>query len=450
MKKYPVDNRLKGFAEIFRKNGYSLYLVGGAVRDFLLKKENHDYDFTTDAEPMEIKKMFSRTVDTGIKHGTVTVLYKGGSYEVTTFRSEGDYKDGRHPDSVSFIKSLSEDLKRRDFTINALAASLPDGKIIDEHDGISDLKRKRIRAIGNPEERFGEDALRMLRACRFASKLSFSIEDDTFKAIAKMHSNVKAVSAERIKEEVFALILSDDPVRGLEYMRKSLLMADIFPELYETAGFEQKGVHKEDLYHHLLRTLERAKENGHSPYVRIAALFHDIGKLNTRRSGSGREYTFYGHEEESARIYRNIAMRLKTSNEERDKVAHLILNHMFSYTPDWSDAAVRRFINRVGRENIDDLIDLRIDDAEAISGSVNPLMLIALIERINAEYEKESALTLKDLKITGNDLIRENILKPSKQMGEVLNRLLDEVIENPALNDRQTLLRLASELVQGK
>ena len=184
--------------------------------------------------------------------------------------------------------------------------------------------------------------------------------------------------------------------------------------------------------------------------MRIAALFHDIGKLNTRRSGSGREYTFYGHEEESARIYRNIAMRLKTSNEERDKVAHLILNHMFSYTPDWSDAAVRRFINRVGRENIDDLIDLRIDDAEAISGSVNPLMLIALIERINAEYEKESALTLKDLKITGNDLIRENILKPSKQMGEVLNRLLDEVIENPALNDRQTLLRLASELVQGK
>ena len=449
MLRYPVSDKLKDFSSVFTKNGFSIYLVGGAVRDFLLKKENHDYDFATDAEPVEIKRIFRRTIDTGIKHGTVTVLYKGESYEVTSFRTDGSYSDMRHPENVHFVKNLSEDLMRRDFTINALAASLPKGEIIDEHDGIRDLKKKTIRAIGNPYERFQEDALRMLRACRFASKLSFDIEKETFLAMRELKDNVSAVSAERIKEEIFALILSSNPVKGLEYMRLSGLMEIILPELYATYGVEQKGIHQDDVYHHLLKTLYAAERNGHGWKVRLAALFHDIGKVETRRKGSDREYTFFGHDEKSAELYEKIATRLKTSNEEKYEVSHLIRNHMFSYDPSWTDAAVRRFIRRVGKENINDLIDLRIDDAEAISGRINPMLLISLIERINDEYEKESALSLKDLKIKGDDLIREKILSPSPLMGKILNALLDEVIENPSLNEREKLIARARELVQG-
>lgn len=448
MLRYPVNDRLKDFSSVFSHNGFSIYLVGGAVRDFLLKKENHDYDFATDAEPMDMKRMFRHTIDTGIKHGTVTILYKGGSYEVTSFRTEDGYSDKRHPERVKFVKSLSEDLRRRDFTINALACSLPKGEIIDEHDGIRDLKKKVIRAIGDPYERFEEDALRMLRACRFASKLSFDIEEETLDAMRKMGKNVSAVSAERIKEEVFSLILSESPVKGLEYMRISGLMETVLPELYATYGIEQGGIHTDDVYHHLLRTLHRAKENGHSDRVRLAALFHDIGKVDTRRKGKEREYTFFGHDIRSAELYEGIAERLKTSNEEKYAVSHLIRNHMFSYDPSWTDGAVRRFITRVGKENIDELIDLRIDDAEAISGRVNPFILVSLIERINKEYERNSALTLKDLKIKGDDLIREKIINPSPAMGRILNTLLDEVIEDPQLNERESLLKRASELAR--
>lgn len=448
MTRYPVNEKLKEFSSVFTKHGFSIYLVGGAVRDFLLKKENHDYDFATDAEPMEMKRMFRHTIDTGIKHGTVTILYKGESYEVTSFRSESGYSDKRHPEKVEFIRSLSEDLKRRDFTINALACSLPKGEIIDEHDGIKDLKRKVIRAIGNPKERFDEDALRMLRACRFSAKLSFNIEEETVNAIREMSGNVLSVSAERIKEEIFSLILSDDPIKGLEYMRLTGLMKIILPELYATIGVEQGGIHKDDVYHHLLKTLYWAKENGHTANVRIAALFHDIGKVDTRRKGEEREYTFFSHDLRSAELYEKIADRLKTSNDEKFSVSHLIRNHMFSYDPSWTDAAVRRFIKRVGKENINELIDLRIDDAEAISGRINPTMILALLERIEAELEKDSAISLKDLKIKGDDLIREKIINPSPLMGRILNTLLDEVIEDPALNEKGKLLKRASELAR--
>ncbi len=448
MKRYPLSDKLKEFGREFTKNGFSLYLVGGSVRDFLLKKENHDFDFTTDAEPDDVKRIFRRTIDTGIKHGTVTVLFKGDMYEVTTFRTEGEYKDSRHPESVSFVKNLDEDLKRRDFTINALAASIEDGRIIDNHEGLKDLKKKRIRAIGDPKERFKEDALRMMRACRFSAKLSFDIEEETLNAIKDLHENIRAVSAERIKEELFALILSSDPIRGLEYMRITGLMDVLLPELSATYGFCQGGMHKLDLYHHLLASLYYAKENEHNPYVRLSALFHDIGKISTREESDDREYSFYGHEEVGARLYEDIADRLKTSNEEKFRVSHLIRNHMFSYSSSWSDAAVRRFIKRVGKENINDLIDLRVDDAEAISGKVNSQGLLELMDRIKDEYEKENAISLKDLKINGDDLIKEKIIKPSKKMGEILNRLLDEVIEYPERNEREYLLARSRELVQ--
>ena len=444
-----ISREIQELSSVFRDAGYSLYLVGGAVRDWVLGKENNDYDFTTDAEPMEVKKLFRRTIDTGIKHGTVTVIYHGHHYEITTFRTEGDYRDSRHPESVEFVKSLEEDLKRRDFTINAFAASLPDGRIIDCHDGMKDLRRHLIRAIGDPEERFGEDALRMMRAARFSSQLGFGIEEGTAEAMRKRSHDIANVSAERIKEELWKLIDGRDPLRGLEAMRRSGLMDEILPELSATYGFEQGGMHSESLYEHSLLALKWAGEHGYAMRVKLASLLHDIGKVPARKEGDeGREWTFHGHEEISARMADAIFQRLKTSNEEREGVVHLIRNHMFAYTPDWSDSAIRRFIGRVGLEYIDDLFRLRICDMNATVGH-SPEMggLLALTKRINDEIEKENALTISDLKIDGNRL-RELGIKPGPIMGEILKRLLDEVLEAPSLNNAEYLEKRALSLAQ--
>ena len=452
---YPLAMRMqiakdiKELATIFREAGFSLYLVGGAVRDWILGKTNNDYDFTTDAEPEEIKKLFRRTIDTGIKHGTVTVIFHSAHYEITTFRTEGDYLDSRHPESVKFVKSLEEDLKRRDFTINAFAASLPDGKILDYHGGLKDLRKGLIRAIGNPAERFQEDALRMMRGARFASQLDFKIEEETAQAMAALHETIAKVSAERIKEELWKLIGGINPRRGLEALRTSGIMSVILPELAATYGFEQGGMHRETLYEHLMLALECAKEHEYPMHVRLAALFHDIGKTETRADGDGeREWTFYGHDKASAKMTDAIFRRLKTSNEERERVTHLIREHMFSYTPDWSDSAVRRFINRVGEENINSLLQLRVCDISATVGHRAVLdNLFAFADRINAELEKDNALSLKDLKINGKKL-KELGIKPGPQMGTILNTLLDEVIEAPSLNNEEYLEKRALSLAQ--
>ena len=445
-----IDQGIKALASIFRENGFSLYLVGGAVRDFLLKKENNDYDFTTDAEPKDIKAMFHRTIDTGIKHGTVTVLFKGAQYEITTFRAESDYHDSRHPDSVRFIKSLDEDLARRDFTINTFASSLPEGKIIDLHDGMKDLRHHIIRAIGNPDERFHEDALRMMRACRFSSQLDFTIEEKTLEAIKNNSHSIIHVSAERIKEELWRLINGQNPIKGLEAMRVTGLMDEILPELSAAVGFEQGGMHRETLYEHLLLALDSARKHGYPMEVKLASLFHDIGKVPTREKGDGREYTFYRHDTVSAEMTDKIFRRLKTSNEERERTVHLIRNHMFAYTPDWSDSAVRRFINRIGVDEINNLFYLRICDGESTVGhSFSPAMILALSERINAELDKNNALSMKDLRINGKRLTEIGI-KPGPEMGRILQNLLDEVIDDPSRNTEEYLEKEALRISQSQ
>ncbi len=444
--KYSVPHKLRELAEIFEKNGFSLYLVGGAVRDYVLGLDNHDYDFTTDAEPLEVKKMFKKTIDTGIKHGTVTVLFKGGSYEITTFRTEGEYHDGRHPEKVSFVRNLDEDLKRRDFTINALAADLRSGTIIDQHDGLADIKNGVVRAIGIAEERFTEDALRMLRACRFSSKLGFEVEESTKMAISKLKENVKLVSSERIKDELFRLIDSPHPRMGLETMRETGLMDIILPELSALYGLEQGGFHKEDAYEHSILALERARDMKYPIEVKVSALLHDIGKKQTRREGETR-YTFYGHEGVSERMTLGILERLKASNNEKKIILRLIREHMFSYTPEWTDGAVRRFINRVGINSLDRLYMLRDCDNAATTGEKpdNSHLEKELRTRINSELERNSALTLKDLKITGDDLIKLGIEK-GPSIGKILNQLLEMVIDNPELNEKEKLSSIAREL----
>ncbi len=394
--KAPVD--LVRIAEIFTSHGYDLYLVGGAVRDYVLGRENSDYDLTTSALPDEVKAMFKATINTGIKHGTVTVIYNHHHYEITTFRTEGDYSDSRHPDSVTFVRSLDEDLKRRDFTINALAVNILTGEIIDRHGGIEDLKKKTIRAIGEPEERFKEDALRMLRACRFSSKLNFSIEEETLLSIKDLHKNIEKVSVERIKDEIDKLLLSPYPTKGLRYMAQTGLWNTIMPAI--------------ELSESTLSSLERAKKMA----LPLEALYTVL----------------FAYTDEKRRV--NILNTLKASNKEKK----LVLLLSSSSDPDTSirdGETLRRRIKKVGKENVELLIKVR----KAL-GKEDPDYDKAILE----EKEKNPPLSIKDLKINGSDL--SGIVRPGPEMGNILNTLLEDVITNPSLNEREVLLRMAEEL----
>lgn len=397
--KYIAQENLVALARIFNKHSYSLYLVGGAVRDYILKKENSDYDLTTSATPDEVKVMFKRTIDTGIKHGTVTVIFSGEHYEITTFRTEGDYSDSRHPDSVTFVRSLEEDLKRRDFTINALACDIITGEIIDLHGGTDDLEKGIIRAIGIPEDRFDEDALRMFRACRFAAKLDFTIEENTLKAIKSLHGNIRKVSVERIKDEMDKLLLSPCPVRGLEYLENTGLMEEIIPEITLTTSLKE--------------AIRRAKENNLPLTSLYAILFSGMSAQDTEKA----------------------LMHLKASNREKKEIT-LLSSGLGNIPYDNTPVSIRRLIKKYGKENILPLFTLR--RAYGYTEEED----LRYEEKVKEELEKDPALEIKDLDITGKDL--EAIVKPGPEMGRMLNYLLDEVIKNPRLNNRDDLLELAS------
>ena len=397
--KYIAQENLVALARIFNKHSYSLYLVGGAVRDYILKKENSDYDLTTSATPDEVKVMFKRTIDTGIKHGTVTVIFSGEHYEITTFRTEGDYSDSRHPDSVTFVRSLEEDLKRRDFTINALACDIITGEIIDLHGGTDDLEKGIIRAIGIPEDRFDEDALRMFRACRFAAKLDFTIEENTLKAIKSLHGNIRKVSVERIKDEMDKLLLSPCPVRGLEYLENTGLMEEIIPEITLTTSLKE--------------AIRRAKENNLPLTSLYAILFSGMSAQDTEKA----------------------LMHLKASNKEKKEIT-LLSSGLGNIPYDNTPVSIRRLIKKYGKENILPLFTLR--RAYGYTEEED----LRYEEKVKEELKKDPALEIKDLDITGKDL--EAIVKPGPEMGRMLNYLLDEVIKNPRLNNRDDLLELAS------
>lgn len=388
---YSVPQELKEISEIFHKNNFSLYLVGGAVRDFVMNKANHDYDLATDARPEEVKSIFKKTIDTGIKHGTVTILYKKNSYEVTTFRTESDYTDSRHPDSVSFVRSLDEDLKRRDFTINALAVSLPDGLIIDKHNGLEDIEKKTIRAIGEAEERFKEDALRMLRACRFASKLSFTIEENTLLAIKKLNKTIEKVSVERIKEELDKTLTSTHPSLGLSYMKETGLLSQIIPIL--------------TINEDILSSLDR--QNTLS--VQLSILFSSLKSEEVK----------------------DALKRLKSSNKEKEEVLLLLSSFSFPYKEDISDYEIRLILRKVGKENIDSFFALR--DALKVSTDDSSFK-----NRIEEEIRKNTPLFIKDLDITGNDLIKTG--KEGKEIGDALEYLMTIVLKNPEKNRKEILL----------
>lgn len=440
MQTFPVSSSIQRFSSRFKEAGFSLYIVGGAIRDYLLGLENVDYDFTTDAEPNEVKALFGHVIPTGIEHGTVTVIFEKQMFEVTTFRSEGTYLDGRHPSSVTFIRNLEEDLKRRDFTINAFAADCTNGTIIDLNGGFDDLKKKTIRAIGIPKKRFEEDALRIFRACRIASKLDFSIEEETLRAMGSEKENLKKVSSERIREELFKLVGSDHPKVGLTYMHQSSILTTLFPSLAKGDGIEQGGMHKLDILQHNIATCQAAADRAFPLAVRLAALFHDMGKSEVIKEGETKN-TFYAHESVSARQTKAIMQYLKSSKEQIHLVTHLVKEHMFNYQGNWSDSAVRRFITRVGLEDIPLLFQLRIADQIAIHGEPNTTLIDELQERINKILAAKDALNIKDLAIGGNDLMKMGF--QGKSIGTTLSYLLETVLDDPSQNNVEQLLTIA-------
>ena len=452
--KIKIEPVLKEFNSHFEKAGYKAYLVGGAVRDIFLHKKPHDFDVATNATPQDVMKLFRTVIPTGFEHGTVTVHFNGLEIEVTTFRTESGYSDGRHPDRVNYAATIEEDLSRRDFTINAIAADLKNGKVVDPFGGRKDIKRKIIRTVGKPQERFLEDGLRPIRALRFATKLGFSIEKYTYSEIFKdnIKQKIKSISIERFRDEFEKMLLSDKPSVGLKLMEETGVISIFIPELLESRGCVQsdkRGFHDFDVLDHLYYSCDGAVKEKLN--VRLAALFHDIGKPAAKKIIDG-NITFYNHEKISAQITEIILTRLKFPNAVIHDVCHLINEHMFNYTPDWTVPAVRRFIIRVGRDHLEDLFDLRLADMYGMhnlpvvykySAAID--LLVELKDRITKELEKKNALSLKDLAVNGKDLMEAGI-PAGKKLGLILNHLLDCVIEDPEMNTREKLLEVAKKM----
>ncbi len=444
VKRIHVPSIVQSISRVFSEAGYEVYLVGGAVRDRLLRRKEgkQDYDLATNAHPKDVQSLFRRVIPTGIDHGTVTVFYRGVSFEVTTFRSDGTYLDHRRPDDVQFSNSIHEDLKRRDFTMNALALHGVTGQLVDDHGGRDDIKGRVIRAIGDPIHRFEEDALRMLRACRFASQLGFTLEEATLEGITRCAGLIAFVSPERIKDELDGLLSSAIPSTGLELMRTTGLMEQILPELLAGVDVEQKGNHRFDVYRHCLLSCDGAPRE--HLLLRWAALLHDIGKPESMGSDELGITTFHRHEQISSAQAEKLMRRFCFSNRDREYILHLIRNHMYHYTPEWSDAAVRRFIAQVGYDALEDLFILRRADQYGTFGShTKHDSNRELRQRIDTIRGQQDALTIKDLAVNGKDLMEELHLKPGRVIGVLLEQLLESVLDDPAMNNRAQLLEVA-------
>lgn len=435
MDKIVIPKAAQHIIEVLQNNGYEAYVVGGCVRDTLLGRLPKDWDITTSALPQQVKALFSRTIDTGIQHGTVTIMIDKEGYEVTTYRIDGDYEDGRHPKEVTFTPSLLEDLKRRDFTINAMAYNDKDG-LVDLFGGRQDLKDKRICCVGNPVERFNEDALRMMRAVRFAAQLGFTIEENTFLAIKQLVQNLKKISAERIQVELSKTLISDHP-EFFKQMYESGITKVVLPEFDACVGVPQNSrYHCYDVSEHILKVVELVPP---VLYLRLAALFHDIGKPVVRTTDELGFDHFKNHANESCKLAKGILKRLKYDNDTSKKVLHLIKWHdCFLET---KKSALRKMISKVGLDIFPDLLILMQADAMSkhpthIEESLQNLDKVEIAyEQIVADHE---CLTLHDLAINGNDLKRLGV-KQGKQIGLLLNELLTEVLENPENNTKEIL-----------
>jgi poly(A) polymerase/tRNA nucleotidyltransferase (CCA-adding enzyme) len=435
---------IRQISDTLEKNGFEAYLVGGCVRDLLLGRTPKDWDFTTSAHPDQIQALFPDSFcnndygTVGIKCETEDISLQ--VVEVTPYRSESGYSDSRRPDKVIFGVTLNEDLARRDFTVNAIAFSITKGDLVDLFDGISDLRAKRLKAVGNADLRFSEDALRMMRAVRLAAELEFAIENETMSAILKNSTKLGNIAIERISAEFIRLIDSKTPMPGIILLEKLNLLPYLIPELMDCIGCEQGGIHAYDVYEHLLRTMQAAADKGFSTQMRLAALLHDIGKPPTRRTGGkNKHYTFFGHEVVGARMTKKILDRLKYPREESNIIENLVRWHMFFSDPDEITlAAVRRTIVRIGEDQIENLLNLRVCDR---IGTGRPKEQPFRFRKYKAMVDEalRDPISVKMLKINGNRIMEITGEKPGKKLGYVLHSLLEEVLINPSLNTEEYL-----------
>jgi tRNA nucleotidyltransferase (CCA-adding enzyme) len=450
MMKISVPKEVRCIGDALVKGGYEAYLVGGCVRDLVLKREPKDWDVTTSARPEEIQKIFPESVyenefgtvgvKTGSEEGELKVV------EVTTFRIEGKYTDKRHPDQVDFARTIEEDLNRRDFTVNALAFDLgKKGEIVDFFDGIGDLKKKLVRAVGDPHRRFEEDALRLVRAVRFATELGFEIEKETADAIRDKAGLLEVIAKERIRDEFTKIIMASRAADGVVMLEDLGLLKFIMPELREGIGCGQNKHHIYTVFDHLLRSLNYAAEKNYSFVVRLAALLHDVGKPKTK-AGDGINSTFYNHEAVGARMTLKILDRLRFSKEVVEKVTHLVRFHFFYYNVgEVTEAGVRRFLRRVGPENVGDLIKVR--EADRI-GSGTPKAvpyklrhLLFMIDKV-----KKDPIHPKMLKLNGEDVMKILKIEPGRKIGQILAILLEEVLDDKGKNEKKYLTKRTIEL----
>lgn len=439
-----IPEKAKYIIDTLENAGYEAYVVGGCVRDSILGRVPQDWDITTSALPLQVKELFRRTIDTGLQHGTVTIMQGEEGFEVTTYRIDGEYEDGRHPKDVTFTPNLEEDLLRRDFTINAMAYNDRRG-LVDLYDGIGDIERKTIRCVGDPMARFGEDALRMLRAVRFSAQLGYTIEPATRDAITKLAGTLEKISAERIRTELVKLLVSDNPYE-LKEAYETGMTAVFLPEFDRAMQTAQN--HKHHCYsvgEHILHSIEEIEAE---PVLRIAMLLHDIGKPDSLTVDEAGITHFHGHPVLGESLAKDILRRLKFDNDTIDKVCRLVRFHDYGNGIEPDERMTRRAVNKLG----DDIFPmfLQVSRADTMAQSMyNREKKLANIAEWSRMYDKIKAenqcVSLKTLKINGRDLIGMGV-KPGPQLGQILNALLEEVLDEPTRNDEEWLKNRAQEI----
>lgn len=432
--------------------GFEAYLVGGCVRDLMLNRKPKDWDITTNAKPEEIQKLFPKTVYEN-KFGTVAVINENVSdetlkvVEITPYRLEEKYSDKRHPDKVRFTNNIEDDLKRRDFTVNAMALNPVSRETVDIFNGKDDLEKKIIRAVGDPEERFSEDALRILRAIRFAVELGFTIDKKTEKAIREHAQSLKMIAKERIREEFIKMVMAERPSRGMEMMRELNVLKYVIPELEDGCGIEQNKAHKFTVWEHNIRSLDHAAGRNWPLEIRLAALLHDVGKPASRRwSKEKGDWTFYGHDVIGGRMAAKILARLKFPKKTIELVSKLVRYHLFfSETETITLSAVRRTVRNVGPENVWELMKVRFCDRIGMGRPKETPYRLRKYESMIDEAMR-SPVSVKMLKINGQKVMEITGEKPGPKIGNILNILLEETFENPDLNNPAYLEKRAKEL----
>lgn len=462
-----IPNEIINIAEKFQNppagGSFQTHLVGGCVRDLLINCEPKDWDIATDAKPEEIQRIFSDSVYEN-NFGTVAIKTDSKNpklkiVEITTFRLEGKYTDKRHPDEIKFAKTIEEDLARRDFTINAMALAISEKSqtanskfqinskskiqnlkhiLIDPFDGQEDLKNKIIRTVGDPEKRFNEDALRLMRAVRFAVERDFTIEEKTANTIKKMSGLLEMIAKERIRDEFIKILMADNSAYGIQILEDLNLLRYVAPELREGIGIGQNKHHINTVWEHNLKALDYASKKKYSLEIRLASLLHDIGKPRTK-NGEGLNCTFYNHEIVSAKMAARVLDRLHFSKDQAEKIIHLVRYHLFYYNVgEVTASGVRRFLSRIGPENVEDFIKLR--EADRIGSGVPKAVpykirhLLFMIEKV-----KQDPISPKMLKVNGENVIKILSIEPGPRIGWILSILLDEVINDPAKNEKEKL-----------